>query len=186
MQEAEIANVSNRSTDSGYTLIHRSGNIDLCPDSKFMLVDNIETGFDLYRFDRTSVIRSFGTKVVRYFVKEVAFAESATLAIGGSDSGEVHIFNAATGEKIQSLQHGQKDVLVQTVKVRGVVVNTNVLRDLMVKASSYGHKNVIASSGSDGKVCVWERTVGSILYRPTNVSDKRHVAIQGNDNQTRQ
>ena len=72
-----------------------------------MLVDNIQSGFDLYRFDRTSIVRAFDTGVRRLFVKGVAFAESATLAVAGGDSGELHIFEVATGEKLQSLRHGK-------------------------------------------------------------------------------
>jgi hypothetical protein len=85
-----------------------------------MLVDNIQHGFDLYRWDRTSIVRSFDTGVRRLWIKEVVFAESATLAVAGSDCGEVHIFEVATGEKLQSLRHGKRRFQVLS---ENIVVN---------------------------------------------------------------
>lgn len=74
-----------------------------------MLVENLSTGFDLYRMDRTSPSRSFDIPNNKRFIKEGRFGENSTTVICGSDHGKVYVFRVATGEKIQVLKHGDSE-----------------------------------------------------------------------------
>lgn len=44
-------------------------------------------------------------------MKEGHFGESSTVAICGSDHGRFYIFEVATGEQIQTLQHGNSTAI---------------------------------------------------------------------------
>ena len=98
------------------TNIH-SGNICFSPDRKWLLVDNLAKGFDLYDYPRTSPTDSFHVARTKAFVYEGVFLEDETSIACGSDHGYVHIFSRGTSACLQKLQHGSSKTMVQILNV---------------------------------------------------------------------
>ena len=94
-----------------------SGNLDVCPQGKNIVVDNMTSGYDLYSINRTSPTRCFEIPNQRLYVKMVKFAENGTVVIGGSDHGCVYVFNINDSEPMQVLYHERADCIVQTLAV---------------------------------------------------------------------
>lgn len=61
--------------------------------------------------NRTSPVRSFKIPNTKHYMKEGRFGENSTVAICGSDHGKVYVFEIATGEKMQTLRHGNSESL---------------------------------------------------------------------------
>jgi hypothetical protein len=82
------------------------------------VVDNVEDGYDLYRFDSATSLQSCITGMAHLrYPKEVRFAEGGEVIVGGSDNGRVYIFSARTGAQLDVIHHST-DAMVQTVAVR--------------------------------------------------------------------
>ena len=79
------------------------GNAEICPNEKYLLVQNLSTGFDLYNIPRTSPIRTFAISTTRRYTNQAVFAERAMLAVCGSDHGKIYIFRLDSPECIQTL-----------------------------------------------------------------------------------
>ncbi|KIN93144.1 hypothetical protein M404DRAFT_171732, partial [Pisolithus tinctorius Marx 270] len=71
------------------------------------IIDNAISGFSLHRLNDGSCIRTYDTKLLKMYPKQVAFAEDSTTIVGGSDNGLVYIFEMNTGTKRQVLQHSR-------------------------------------------------------------------------------
>ncbi|KAG6328474.1 hypothetical protein ID866_10614 [Astraeus odoratus] len=52
-----------------------------------------------------SCIRTYDTKPVKSYLKQVAFVENNTLVVGGSDNGGVYMFDKSSGALQQTLRH---------------------------------------------------------------------------------
>jgi hypothetical protein len=84
---------------------HRRGNASVCPSQKFILLDNLTAGFDLYNMARTSPVRTFSIPTTRRYVKKGVFAEQASAVVCASDHGLLYIFRSNSEELIQTLHH---------------------------------------------------------------------------------
>ncbi|KAG1796580.1 WD40-repeat-containing domain protein [Suillus variegatus] len=78
------------------------------------LIDNVTNGFSLHRLEDRACIRTYNTNPVKTFPKQVVFGEQATLVVGGSDTGTIHVFDKNEGTLKQVLQHADRG-RVQTV-----------------------------------------------------------------------
>jgi hypothetical protein len=85
------------------------------------VVDNVESGFDLYKLDDCSWLRTYATgnaKVRK--AKQVSFGEKARTIVRGSDHGVVYVFDRKTGKRLDILPHA-KQAMVQTISVRSYI-----------------------------------------------------------------
>ncbi|KAG1774995.1 hypothetical protein EV702DRAFT_1199845 [Suillus placidus] len=78
------------------------------------LIDNVMNGFSLHRLEDGACIHTYNTNPMKTFPKQVVFGEQATLIVGGSDAGTIHIFDKNEGTLRQVLQHADRG-RVQTV-----------------------------------------------------------------------
>ncbi|KAG1767309.1 WD40-repeat-containing domain protein [Suillus placidus] len=78
------------------------------------LIDNVMNGFSLHQLEDGACLRTYNTNPVKTFPKQVVFGEQATLVVGGSDTGAIHIFDKNEGRVKQVLQHADRGQ-VQTV-----------------------------------------------------------------------
>ena len=67
--------------------------------------------------DDAVCMKTYDTKPMKTFPKQVRLAEGATVVVGGGENGCAHVFNRTTGQAIQTLQHSSNG-RVQTVTVR--------------------------------------------------------------------
>lgn len=80
-------------------------------------MDNMTTGFDVYLHGSLKIKKSFPVNSTQRFVKGAKFAESGAVFVGGSDHGDVYVFEVSTGHTREILRHGGQDELIQTVDV---------------------------------------------------------------------
>lgn len=96
-------------------LIKGSGNASVDLHRGLCVVDNVGSGFDLYKMDSGNFVRSLVTREPsKTYPKAVTFANNSQVIIGGSDHGLIYIFERKTGKLIQSLRHA-KHGGVQTI-----------------------------------------------------------------------
>ncbi|KAG2092149.1 uncharacterized protein F5147DRAFT_657766 [Suillus discolor] len=67
--------------------------------------------FSLHRLEDGACIHTYNTNPVKTFPKQVVFEEQATLVVGGSDTGTIHIFDKNEGTLKQVLQHADKGLI---------------------------------------------------------------------------
>jgi hypothetical protein len=80
------------------------------------VIDNTVDGFDLHNLETGTYVRTFKTgDITRREPKQVAFIEDARAVVGGSDHGNIYIFDRRSGVQSQKLQHGTG--MVQTIAV---------------------------------------------------------------------
>ncbi|KJA19401.1 hypothetical protein HYPSUDRAFT_204618 [Hypholoma sublateritium FD-334 SS-4] len=121
------------------------GNIAMSPDEKWLLVDNLAKGFDLYQYPHSSPSDSFAIPRVDCCVQEAAFLEDESAFAGGSDHGKMYIFSLKnTSQCLQVLKQGGKKTMIQAID-----------------ACSTGESHLIASGTSEKKstVCIWEKRI---------------------------
>ena len=70
--------------------------------------------------DDAVCIGTYDTNPKKTYPKQVALAEGGTMVIGGSDNGFIYVFDKATSEWVQTLQHSSIG-RVQTVTVRQAI-----------------------------------------------------------------
>jgi hypothetical protein len=118
------------------------GNAAICTSEKFLLIDNLTNGFDLYNVTRTSPLRHFNILTTQGYVKQGVFAEQATMIVCGSDHGHVYIFHSDSEDVVQTLYHDRGGlincldshqsnaisalVLVQTIEVCTKYISTDL------------------------------------------------------------
>lgn len=61
--------------------------------------------------NRTSPSRSFDIPTTKLYMKEGRFGENAASAICGSDHGKIYVFDINTGERKQTLRHGDSKAI---------------------------------------------------------------------------
>lgn len=82
------------------------------------VADNGVTGFDMHKLDTAIHLRNYYTgPAVDAVPKDVHFANNGELVVGGSDHGRIYVFEAESGQKIDTLQHATCG-LVQAIAVR--------------------------------------------------------------------
>ncbi|KZS90610.1 WD40 repeat-like protein [Sistotremastrum niveocremeum HHB9708] len=123
----------------------RIGSICHAPTKRYVLIDNLGDGCSMYHYTKTKLelVRSFDViRKGKLFPFKAVFAESATLAVSGSDHGKVYIFDATTSRLTQVLCHGKASV--QTVG-----------------SFSYSDQHLIVSgeNGSNATICVYKRSL---------------------------
>jgi hypothetical protein len=72
---------------------------------KFLLIDNLTNGFDLYNVTQTSPLRHFSILTTQRYVKQGAFAEQATMIVCGTNYGHVYVFHSNSEDVVQTLYH---------------------------------------------------------------------------------
>jgi len=86
------------------------------------VVDNVGNGFDLYKMDSGLFVRTLPTKApIRTYPRGVAFADNTQAVIGGSDHGQVYIFDRRSGKVLERLKHSR------TGGVETLAVSPNVM-----------------------------------------------------------
>lgn len=95
---------------------HR-GSVAISADEKWILVDNLAKGFDLYQFPHSSPSDIFTIPRQTCHIFEAVFLENKTAIACGSDHGVVQIFSLETSQQLQKLKHGGKKSKIQMVNV---------------------------------------------------------------------
>ncbi|KAG6369241.1 WD40-repeat-containing domain protein [Boletus reticuloceps] len=126
-----------------------------------VVVDNAANGFTLYRLDSPSPIRTYITEPPTVLVpKQVAFGEDVKIVVGGSDNGNVYIFNRRSGELLEALCHARSG-LVQSIAVRDID----------------GHCKIASASATPGRRCVtiniWQHQ-----YAPPKLNNKPNLCTR--------
>ena len=86
-------------------------------------MDNVSDGFDIYKLECGSFVRTFVTKEAqKRYPKGVALADNSRLVVGGSDHGQVYIFERKSGRVLKTLKHARKGG-VETIAVRGFPIH---------------------------------------------------------------
>ncbi|KAF9523449.1 hypothetical protein CPB83DRAFT_898770 [Crepidotus variabilis] len=122
---------------------HDSGSVAICPSKKFVLMDNMVDGFDLYTTAAcTGIIWTFLVKSTQRFIWNGAFGEDGDIVICGSLSGKAYIFEFDSMEPAQVLYHGSGNGMVQTLAVL-----------------SNSKESWIATGVSNGQfdICIWRK-----------------------------
>lgn len=90
----------------------------MSPDEKWLLVDNLAKGFDLYQYPHSSPSDSFAIPRVDCCVQEAAFLEDESAFASGSDHGKIYIFSLKnTSQCLQVLKQGRKKTMIQVIDV---------------------------------------------------------------------
>ena len=133
----------------------------MSPDEKWLLVDNLAKGFDLYQYPHSSPTDSFATPRVECCVQEAAFLEDESAFASGSDHGKIYIFSLKSSSQcLQMLKQGGKKTMIQVVDVSYNGCPGNISKYL-TQACSTGESHLIASGTSEKKstICLWEKRV---------------------------
>jgi hypothetical protein len=93
------------------------GNVCLSADEKWLLVDNLAKGFDLYQYPRSSPSESFPIPREKAYVQEGIFLENETSIACGSDHGDIYIYSLGTTKCLQKLKHGGGKAAIQVLDV---------------------------------------------------------------------
>jgi hypothetical protein len=94
-----------------------SGNAAVDVARKICVVDNVGTGFNIYKMDSGILVRTLETgRAKKTFPKGVAFADNSRAVVGGSDHGLVYIFERKSGQVLKTLRHS-KSGGVETISV---------------------------------------------------------------------
>ncbi|KZS89561.1 WD40 repeat-like protein [Sistotremastrum niveocremeum HHB9708] len=137
----------------------RIGSLSPSSTKRFVLVDNLDKGFTLYRFPTMGLVRHFcaASSLPWFLIKQAVFAESEALVVGGSDNGKVYIFDLPSARIVQVICHGRSKDPVQAVA-----------------AFSYENRHVIisGSSGASPEIFVHARALSG-AYQARHSS--RHV-----------
>lgn len=129
-------------------------------NKKTIVVDNLHDGFDMYQLEHPSApIKSFRAQSRRLYVKQAVFGEGSKLIIGKSDNGEVIVYDAATGERVQTLAHGGFGTLVQCVEAFNV----------------RGHQYIV--SGGANEIKLWERRATKDLKQLPVIQRDRKMVV---------
>jgi hypothetical protein len=94
-----------------------SGNVSFSTDQKWLLVDNLAKGFDLYHYPHTSPSESFPIPREKAFIQQGIFLEDETSVACGSDHGKIQIISLGTSKCLQKLKHGSRKTMVQALDV---------------------------------------------------------------------
>ncbi|KIN98781.1 hypothetical protein M404DRAFT_156911 [Pisolithus tinctorius Marx 270] len=149
MYDGDINNgmvIETRSTGmtTGSACVDKTGSL--------FIIDNAISGFSLHRLNDGSCIRTYDTKPLKTYPKQVAFVEDGTTIIGGSDNGLVYIFEMNTGTKQQVLQHSRT--------ARTQTITTYDRED---------HTGIVAASSNndmDNTITVWKKPKRDLQLRP--------------------
>jgi PQQ enzyme repeat len=99
-------------------LIICRGNAAVDLEHRLCVVDNVGSGFDLYKVDSGNFVRTLSTgDPLKTYPKGVAFVDNSHAIIGGSDHGRVYIFDRKTGKVLHTLKHAKKGG-AETIAVR--------------------------------------------------------------------
>jgi hypothetical protein len=73
------------------------------------VVDNVGSGFDIYKVDSGNFVRTLSTgDPLKTYPKGVAFVDNSHAIVGGSDHGRVYIFECKTGKVLHKLKHSKQ------------------------------------------------------------------------------
>jgi len=82
------------------------------------VVDNVGSGFDIYKVDTGNFVRTLSTgDPLKTYPKGVAFVDKSHAIVGGSDHGRVYIFDSQTGRVLHKLKHSKQGG-AETIAVR--------------------------------------------------------------------
>ncbi len=107
-----------------------SGNAAMDTERGLIVVDNIATGFDLYKVvkgDKKFVRTLEVGKPSKTYAKSVVFGNGSRAVITGSDHGKVYIFDRASGSLLKKMTHS-KNGGVETICVSRSSVQALFLR----------------------------------------------------------
>ncbi|KAG2135313.1 WD40-repeat-containing domain protein [Suillus clintonianus] len=126
------------------------------------LIDNVMNGFSLHQLEDGACLRTYNTNPVKTFPKQVVFGEQATLVVGGSDTGAIHIFDKNEGRVKQVLQHADRG------RVQTVMTYNSTHHSLIFGATS--------TNDSEPTISIWcrKRTI-SPSDRPLGTAIKNFV-----------
>ncbi|KAM6490444.1 WD40-repeat-containing domain protein [Amanita muscaria] len=127
------------------------GNAMYCPKHRYILIDNLVEGFDIYVLNRPAPIRKFYVPPQRrgLYTRGVAFGEGSNTMMCGSDHGSVYIYDIKSSTQLQTLMH-EEGRLVQAIG-----------------SISITRKHLIASAVSEGRydICIWVKPDGKSKQR---------------------
>ncbi|KAF8163859.1 WD40-repeat-containing domain protein [Pholiota molesta] len=136
------------------------GNARECPTTGYVIVDNMEDGFDLYPPSRVSPTLEFKVPTSRRFVKKAVFGERGRVIACGSDHGLVYLFSPEETSPVQVLKHGEDSELIQTVET----VTTDE-----------HHIIATASAGPNFLIRLWKQPVKKTRVVPTKRKQNKVV-----------
>ena len=74
-------------------------------DGQSLVASNLLTGFDLYDLDSGDLVRAFGHDVGDKRATPVKFTELDDAIVGGTTVGMMHVWDANTGRRVQTMLH---------------------------------------------------------------------------------
>lgn len=84
-----------------------SANAVICPQQRYILIDNMVEGFDVYAMNRSTLARRFYVPHQRRALhsRGTMFGEAARVIMCGSDHGLIYIFDLKSSIQLQTLCH---------------------------------------------------------------------------------
>ncbi|KAH7917530.1 WD40 repeat-like protein [Leucogyrophana mollusca] len=99
-----------------WKLSTRIGDTAWSPETNLLLVWNLVDGIDTYHIGEHPVwVHKFPVRIKRNVVKQVELGRHGQMAISGSDSSEIFLWNVQTGAQEHILIHGSESDLVQII-----------------------------------------------------------------------
>ncbi|KDR78697.1 hypothetical protein GALMADRAFT_137715 [Galerina marginata CBS 339.88] len=96
-------------TLSKYQLGSQIGNAAVDLERRLCVIDNVGNGFDIYKVDTGSFVRTLSTgDPLKTHPKGVAFVDRSHAIVGGSDHGQVYVFDRKTGKVLRKLKHSRQ------------------------------------------------------------------------------
>ena len=87
-----------------FTILFYRGSMGVSPDGKVLVVSNLNTGLDFYHLDNSRQDGSVSHPCTGLRVP-VEFIHCGNAVLGGSTTGEVHIWDCVTRTRLQVLDH---------------------------------------------------------------------------------
>ncbi|KDR77451.1 hypothetical protein GALMADRAFT_138563 [Galerina marginata CBS 339.88] len=138
------------------------GNADLDELDKNIVVDNINSGYDIYPTGRSIPTYSFEVPATRKHIRGVVFCENGLSVVGGSDHGKIYLFNLKSPQFNQVMTIGSQTTLIQALASR-----------------SSEERHLIVSGSSDNKsyICIWEKPTKRALQQRRREEERRGEII---------
>ncbi|KDR71183.1 hypothetical protein GALMADRAFT_144244 [Galerina marginata CBS 339.88] len=138
------------------------GNADLDELNKNIVVDNINSGYDIYPTGRSIPTYALEVPATRKHIRGVVFCENGLSVVGGSDHGKIYIFNLKSPQLNQVMIQGNQTTLIQAVASR-----------------SSEERHLIVSGSSDNKshICIWEKPTKRALQQRKREEERRGEMI---------
>jgi hypothetical protein len=147
-----------------------SGNASICPKGKYLLIDNLSNGFDLYNIPRTSPTHSLIIPTKRLYTKQGVFTKNGAQIACGSDHGKVYLYDTQLAAHLQVLRHttGTDIACPKTSSLTASRGYHDPVRGGCHVFRKPNNSNSDMSNNSNSDICIWAKPVSHLsLMRNT-------------------